>query len=112
MRDILGTRTGQSPSEELLETQALSVSGRECRRWTIAELVERLKNLGVRASRAGVTAALAELAIELELSGSSAVAPARTRNRMDPRAQIRALRVSFWRQRVPLGKSKYPFRGT
>jgi hypothetical protein len=31
----------------------------------VGELVERLKNLGVRASRAGVTAALAEL----ELSG-------------------------------------------
>jgi chromosome segregation and condensation protein ScpB len=68
-----------SPSEELLQTQALSIdlreavmaclSGRESRRWTIAELVERLKNLGVRASRAGVTAALAELGLELELSG-------------------------------------------
>jgi hypothetical protein len=33
------------------------------------ELVERLKNLGVCASRANVTAALAELALELELSG-------------------------------------------
>ena len=32
-------------------------------------LVERFKNLGVCASRAGVTAALAELALELELSG-------------------------------------------
>ena len=45
------------------------LSGRESRRWTVLELAERLKNLGVRASRAGVTAALAELAIELELSG-------------------------------------------
>jgi hypothetical protein len=33
------------------------------------ELVERLKNLGVRTSRAGVTAALAELGLELEFSG-------------------------------------------
>ena len=33
-----------------------------------AELVERLKNLGVSASRAGVTGALAELELELELS--------------------------------------------
>jgi hypothetical protein len=67
------------PLEELVQTQALSVdlreavmaclSGRESRRWTVLELVERLKNLGVRASRAGVTAALAELALELELSG-------------------------------------------
>ena len=43
------------------------LSGRESRRWTVLELVERLKSLGVRASRAGVTAALAELALELEL---------------------------------------------
>jgi hypothetical protein len=38
------------------------------RRWTVLELVERLKNLGVGASRASVTAALAELGLELELS--------------------------------------------
>jgi chromosome segregation and condensation protein ScpB len=73
-----GREAGQAPLEELVETQALSVdlreavmaclSGRESRRWTVLELVERLKNLGVRASRAGVTAALAELALELELS--------------------------------------------
>ena len=80
MSDTLGTReAGQLPLEELVEIQALSVdlreavmaclSGRESRRWTVLELVERLKNLGVRGSRAGVTAALAELALELELSG-------------------------------------------
>ena len=77
--DILGKEAGQVPLEELVENQALNVdlreavmaclSGRESRRWTVLELVERLKNLGVRASRAGVTAALAELALELELSG-------------------------------------------
>jgi hypothetical protein len=33
------------------------------------ELVERFKSLGVCASRASVTAALADLALELELSG-------------------------------------------
>jgi chromosome segregation and condensation protein ScpB len=70
--------TGQ-PLEERLEIQALSVdlreavmaclSGGESRRWTVSELVERFKNLGVCASRASVTAALAELALELELSG-------------------------------------------
>jgi chromosome segregation and condensation protein ScpB len=75
----LGAREAGQALEELVETQALSVdlreavmaclSGRESRRWTVLELVERLKNLGVRASRAGVTAALAELALELELSG-------------------------------------------
>ena len=69
--------TGQ-PLEELVEIQALSVdlreavmaclSGGESRRWTVLELVERFKNLGICASRASVTAALAELALELELS--------------------------------------------
>jgi hypothetical protein len=39
-------------------------------------LLERFKNLGICASRASVTAALAELGLELELSGSRAVAPA------------------------------------
>jgi hypothetical protein len=68
-----------SPLEERLENQALSVdlreavmaclSGGESRRWTIAELLERFKNLGICASRASVTAALAELGLELELSG-------------------------------------------
>ena len=35
----------------------------------LAELVERFKNLGICASRASVTAALAELGLERELSG-------------------------------------------
>jgi hypothetical protein len=35
------------------------------------QLVERFRNLGVCASRASVTAALAELGLELELSGLS-----------------------------------------
>ena len=62
---------GQEPLEELVKIQALSVdlreavmaclSGGESRRWTVFELVERFKNLGVCASRASVTAALAEL---------------------------------------------------
>jgi hypothetical protein len=107
------------PLEKRIEIQVSSVDlreavclyGREFRRWTIAELVERLKNLGVSASRAGVTAALSELALELELSGSSAVAPARTRDRMDPGAQIRALKTSFWRQRAPRKRGKDTFRG-
>ena len=52
------------------------LSGGESRRWTILELVERFKNLGVCASCASVTAALAELGLELELSSSRALAPA------------------------------------
>src|ERR1700730_4249887 len=75
--DTFGTRNAGQPLEERLESQALSVDlreavmaclcGGESRRWTIAELVERFKNLGVCASRAGVTAALTELEVELEL---------------------------------------------
>jgi chromosome segregation and condensation protein ScpB len=45
------------------------VSGGESRRWTVGELVERFKNLGICASRASVTTALAELGLELELTG-------------------------------------------
>jgi hypothetical protein len=77
--DTFGTRSAGQPLEERVEIQALSVDlreavmaclcGGESRRWTIAELVERFKNLGICASRASVTAALAELGLELELSG-------------------------------------------
>ena len=76
MSDTFATRNTGQPLEKLVQTQALSLdlreavmaclSGRESRRWTIAELVERFKNLGVCASRASVTAALAELGLELE----------------------------------------------
>jgi chromosome segregation and condensation protein ScpB len=76
--DTFGIRESGQPLEERVEVQALSVdlreavmaclSGGESRSWTIAELVERFKNLGVGATRASVTAALAELALELELS--------------------------------------------
>ena len=79
MSDTLTGNAGQEPLEELVKTQALSadlreavmacLSGGESRRWTVSELVERFKNLGVCASRASVTAALAELGLELELSG-------------------------------------------
>jgi chromosome segregation and condensation protein ScpB len=65
------------PLETLVETQALSLdlrvavmaclSGAESRRWTVLELAERFKALGICASRAGVTAALADLELELEL---------------------------------------------
>ena len=78
MSDTFGTREAGQPLEERVEIQALSVdlreavmaclSGGESRCWTVAELVERFKNLGVCATRASVTAALAELGLELELS--------------------------------------------
>jgi hypothetical protein len=84
--DTFAPREAGQPLEELVEIQALSVDlreavmaclcGGESRRWTVGELVERFKNLGICASRASVTAALAELGLELELSSSRAVAPA------------------------------------
>ena len=57
MSDTLGTRNAGRPLEELVKIQALSVvdlreavmaclSGGESRRWTVGELVERLKNSG------------------------------------------------------------------
>jgi hypothetical protein len=76
--DTFGTRNAGQPLEERVEIQAFSVdlreavmaclSGEESRCWTVGELVERFKNLGVCATRASVTAALAELGLELELS--------------------------------------------
>jgi hypothetical protein len=96
---------------DLREAVMACLSGGESRCWTIAELVERFKNLGVCATRASVTAALAELALELELSSSRAVAPARTRNRMDPGAQIRALRATFRRQTAPSQRGERSIRG-
>ena len=76
--NTFGTREAGQPLEERVEVQALNVdlreavmaclSGGESRSWTVLELVERFKNLGVCATRASVTAALAELALELELS--------------------------------------------
>jgi len=66
------------PLEEVVGAQALGVdlklavmaclSGGESRRWTVGELVERFKGLGICASRARVTAALADLELELEFS--------------------------------------------
>ena len=78
MSDSFATRKAGQPLEELGSNPSLSVdlreavmaclSGGESRCWTVLELVERFKNLGICASRASVTAALAELALELELS--------------------------------------------
>jgi chromosome segregation and condensation protein ScpB len=56
------------PLVDLKEAVMACLCGGESRRWTIAELLERFKNLGICASRASVTAALAELGLELELS--------------------------------------------
>ena len=58
----------------------------------------------------GAEIVMAELALELELE-LGAVAPARTRDRMDPGAQIRALGASFRLKTAPSRKGKDPFRG-
>jgi chromosome segregation and condensation protein ScpB len=114
--DTFGTRNAGQPLEELVEIQAFSIdlreavmaclSGGESRRWTIAELVERFKNLGVCASRASVTAALAELGLELELSGW---APWRLLERgtewiLEPKSELIALLSGV--RRLPLKEAK------
>ena len=81
MSHTFATRNDGHRLEERVQIQALSVdlreavmacfSGGESRRWTVSELVERFKNLGVCASRASVTSALAELALELDISASA-----------------------------------------
>jgi chromosome segregation and condensation protein ScpB len=78
--------------------------GRESRRWTVLELVERLKNLGVCASRASVTAALAELALEL-----GALAPWRLLERgtewiLEPKSEL--LEFLSGVRRLPLKERK------
>jgi chromosome segregation and condensation protein ScpB len=109
-------RNAGRPLEELVEIQALGVdlrgavmaclSGGESRRWTVLELVERFKNLGICASRASVTAALAELGLELELSSW---APWRLLERgnewiLEPRSELVALLSGV--RRLPLKEAK------
>ena len=116
MSDTFGTRNTGQPLEERVEMQALSVdlreavmaclSGGESRRWTVAELVERFKNLGICASRASVTAALAELGLELELSGW---APWRLLERgtewiLEPKSELVALLSGV--RRLPVKEAK------
>lgn len=82
MSDIFQSESADHCSlEEVVEAQSLSVdlrqvvmaclSGQESRRWTVGELVERLKNLGLSVSRGNITSALAELEVELALSAWS-----------------------------------------
>ena len=53
---------------DLKQAVMACLSGAESRRWTVAELVERFKNLTICASKAAVTAALADLEVELQLA--------------------------------------------
>jgi chromosome segregation and condensation protein ScpB len=58
----------QALNVDLREAVMACLCGGESRRWTVLELVERFKNLGIVATRASVTSALADLALELELA--------------------------------------------
>jgi hypothetical protein len=63
--------------EQLIRTQALTtglkpavlacLTGTESRRWTIAELSDRLHNLGIRRSKPAIVGALSELELEISL---------------------------------------------
>lgn len=74
---LTDSRPKREALEELIGAQALTADlkpallacliGRESWRWTIAELSERLNNLGVRCSKAAVLGALAELELEISL---------------------------------------------
>src|SRR5271170_120852 len=80
--------------------------GGESRRWTVLELVERFKNLGVCATRASVTAALTELELELELSSW---APWRLLERgsewiLEPKSELVALLSGV--RRLPIKETK------
>jgi chromosome segregation and condensation protein ScpB len=102
--ETLGTRNAGQPLEERLEIQALSIDLREA--VMAASLGESpaagrlgnwssgLKIWAFPASRAGVTAALAELGLELELSGSSAVGACWERGTewiLEPKSELSAL---------------------
>jgi len=57
----------QTLDADLKQAVMACLAGGESRRWTVGELVERFKNLGVCASKAAVTAALADVEVELQL---------------------------------------------
>src|ERR1700746_2644243 len=65
LEEVVGA---QALAVDLREAVMACLSGQESRRWTVSELVERFKSLGICASNTGVTAALAALEIEIELS--------------------------------------------
>jgi chromosome segregation and condensation protein ScpB len=65
LEEVVGA---QAVAVDLREAVMACLSGQESRRWTVSELVERFKSLGICASNASVTAALVELEIEIDLS--------------------------------------------
>jgi hypothetical protein len=57
----------QALTIDLKEALLACLSGAESRRWTVSELLARLKGLGIPCSRLSVTGALSELELELSL---------------------------------------------
>src|SRR5277367_4284498 len=93
-------------SVDLREAVMACLCGGESHRWTVGELVDRFKNLGVCASRASVTAVLAELGLELEISGW---APWRLVERgtewiLEPKSELVALLSGV--RRLPVKEAK------
>jgi hypothetical protein len=74
---LIDSQSARDTLEELIDVQALTtdlkaallacLTGQESRRWTIAELSDRLHNLGLTCSKAAVIGALAELELEISL---------------------------------------------
>jgi hypothetical protein len=71
------SQADRSTLEQVIETQALAtelkpalmacLTGRESRRWTIGELLERVNRLGMRCSKQAIVCALGELELEIAL---------------------------------------------
>jgi hypothetical protein len=71
------SQADRSALEQVIETQALAtelkpalmacLTGRESRRWTIGELLERVNRLGMRCSKQAIVCALGELELEIAL---------------------------------------------
>ena len=64
LEDLIGA---QALAADLKPALIACFTGRESRRWTVAELSERLNNLGVRCSKLAVIGALGELELEISL---------------------------------------------
>jgi hypothetical protein len=64
LEELIG---GQALTTDLKAALLACLTGQESRRWTIAELSDRLHNLGVMCSKPAVVGALAELELEISL---------------------------------------------
>jgi chromosome segregation and condensation protein ScpB len=64
LEELIG---GQALTADLKTALLACLTGRESRRWTIAELSDRLHNIGVMCSKPAVISALTELELEISL---------------------------------------------